>query len=190
MKNFAQDLFPQLRFYYSYWEKREYVESRLIEMAKAGTLYLTDVCNQPDARAVQLAGEVICGTQIEDKRYVEASIALEIEEYRCALRPLNDTQIVEYESGWKQVGQLRNQLPILRKVNRTWQINKDGYVKIPLKDTWIALHRYGKDVRVAKSSNLRAVLWRYEEVRPEEIRQLEEAKRLEETTTKKDKKAA
>lgn len=166
MKKYAKDLFPQLDVYRDYWEKREYVESVLIGLANKGALFLTDIANQPRAMAKDLAGQVLCGTMIQDNRYTDAPVPPELEDYRVKIKPVGDNNI-RYEHSWKIVGKLQNNLPMLEKVYREPRVGKDGTASFTVSEAWKALWRYGKEVRPAKSSNLQAKLWRYEEVRPE-----------------------
>ena len=167
MKKYSENLFPNFRSYSQYWEQRTYVQDCLVELALQGKLFLTDVFNQPNRYAFELAEQVLRGTMVQDKRYVPCPVPYELEEYRISIAPIyGDT--VRYEAGFVQVGQLANGLPQLEKTFREYKLKKNQKsISLPAPEAWVALGRYGKSVRSARSARLQADLWRYEEVRPQ-----------------------
>jgi len=163
MRKYANNLFPHFNNYRHIWEKREYVQSVLIELAENNKLNVTDIANQPLAFATELALQVINGTMVQDNHYVDATIPQELEEYKVKIKPIYGDSIT-YELPHKQVDILPNNLPLLEKQYRTLKVGKDGTITLSLKEATRALYRYGKNVRRARSSRLQSELWRYEEV--------------------------
>ena len=163
MKKYAQNLFPNFNSYPQEWEKRQYVQTVLVELAENDKLSIVEIANQPIPYATILALQVIFGHMVQDGHYVDAMIPSELEDYRVKIKPIYGDSIT-YELPHTQVDLLPNNLPLMAKENRTIKANKDGFVILPLKEACRAMWRYGKNVRKARSTRLQSDLWRYEEV--------------------------
>ena len=110
------------------------------------------------------------GLEIVDGRMQNgAPIPQELESYRVKFRAINGYEQIEYESHWKQSGILRNNLALYEKVNKIYTVDKSGTADIPIQSAWVALQRYGANVRSAKRAALQQQLWRYEEIRPKSV---------------------
>jgi hypothetical protein len=81
-------LFPDARQFGNYTALRKYVSQRLVDMANAGTLFLTDCLNQGEP-VNSIVGDVILGYAIENQEHQTGQhVPLELEEYRVKIRAI------------------------------------------------------------------------------------------------------
>jgi len=172
----APNLFPEFHKFGASHRRRAYVETRLVQMARENSLYLTDVLNQSQP-IWTMAGMVILGQAVEENKLVTGKrVESELRNYQVHVKSLcSDTvkwcrDMVPGEPIIKGRATLAdgNDMPLSNfRVIEEWVDTEQTDVKLELPDAWMCLRQYGKHCRPAKRPGLQEKYWLYEEVRPE-----------------------
>lgn len=197
-------LFPEIGdpVYATRNQRRAYVEDRLVEMASAETLFLTEcLSDESHPEIPQLVAEVILGHMIDSSGDQQTGIAvpLALASYMVRISAIPHIKVYDAEvRGQPPIEKLERQ-PIAYKMpgnpSRNEPIrNQHGGAKgvtrhkpnvvhtgkleldMPLPHAVYCLRQCGKNVKTARSRRLQEQYWHCEEIRPGDVKPLGEDK--------------
>lgn len=161
----AEDLFPQLGGKGEI-EAQQYVEGRLIELAKADALSVTELHNQ-SPRAMRLAGMSILGHYIDPEgntfRVEPNRVPFELQQYRVKVRSIGNRPI-GYKAGMVPRRSVRNRAGRVHLYEEVRRQTTAKEAVVTLQQAWTILHQNGKYCVRAKTATAKALFWHYEEV--------------------------
>lgn len=169
------ELFPQIHRYVGP-RRRQYVEETMVELAKAGTLCVTDLMNQAQPVA-DLAGQVILGQEIIDhKQKLGKRVPRELSTYQVRVRSLNGETVkwcrdmvpgAPIQKGRAEYYDGQDKPLAAYRVMEEWVDTEQCDVMLDLPDAWLCLRQTGKFCRRCPREARQAKEWKCEEVRPE-----------------------
>ena len=148
----------------------EAMQTKLIALAEAGQLFLTDIQTIVHGGVRELATMVALGKRFDENRIKDVQVfPHQLEEYRVKLRPLNGRKTIDYvvmrdfRKRAGSTGHLVSSRPKLIQL----PVGEDGCARVSISTAWTILCQCGKDVLTAKNDRAQATHWWCEEVKPD-----------------------
>lgn len=187
-RNIQRGLFAESRNYRMHDEAKRFIEQRMVEMVRDGSMYLTEVMLQPEANT---AGEALFGLGRDENLkimaynwptapdLVTATVRLESMEYdpENPLKPKKSDRPIVYKDGTRQetealltaaTGGMVDGSPYKHMVDNIIDLGKSE-VDVPLRVAWKILKQVGMGVTPAVRADHRKRRWLVREVPPEEL---------------------
>ncbi len=169
----APNLFPEARTFRQYVDLRRYVEDTLVEIARKGELFATDLYNQPQY-LVDVAGGIICGKRLDGGRLVNDRVPRELSQYKVKIRSIErggETYPIEYKNGFRVSQYTSRRDRAHANVSRCepdWVApagEEATEADVFLPEAWVILGQAGEYCCDALSDSARRTRWLYREVK-------------------------
>ena len=193
-------IFPEIETHKTRSERRSYIKACLVEMARDGTLFLTECLNDLSRgpEIPQLVAEVILGHAIGQDGYQRHGLPVpqELLLYQVRISAIPYLKVYPSEKRGQLPTEKIERQPIWYKMppdpteddirteggwaqgSQRWKPNviNTGKMEIdlPLQHAVYCLRQGGKGVKTAKSVRLQEQYWRCEEIHPSKVKSVDE----------------